>query len=345
MSAAIVPYSGTTTGWSSATANEGTLRTRTQRTRPSSTRAVASTRPTAVSMRTTVSGSVAGRLPVSSRAVTAHIVLLPDMGRKPPCSRTMMPTSAPGSSGGSTRTAHIAGCPRGSRSSNRRSQSSSVAHQRIRSGHVAPRTSRWAPSRIRPGSPSACTSIDVIVVVPVEVGAPMSGLPVQGIGSAPRPDRGLTNRVTALTLSSYPQIVKQSAGRQPDRPASPGSRERPLHTERHIVTTTDLTGILVALVTPFTADGSEIDATALDAHVDRLIEEGAHGLVPGGSTGEFTTLSLDERKQLTELVVKAAGGRVPVGAGTGALSTRDAGDLAAHAAQAGAPALMVVAPV
>jgi 4-hydroxy-tetrahydrodipicolinate synthase len=110
------------------------------------------------------------------------------------------------------------------------------------------------------------------------------------------------------------------------------------------VTNTDLTGILVALVTPFTADGSEIDAAALEAHVERLIREGAHGLVPGGSTGEFTTLTLDERKQLTELVVKAAGGRVPVVAGTGALSTRDAVDLAAHAAHTGADALMVVPP-
>jgi 4-hydroxy-tetrahydrodipicolinate synthase len=105
-----------------------------------------------------------------------------------------------------------------------------------------------------------------------------------------------------------------------------------------------LTGVLVALVTPFIDDGSEIDTTALDNHVERLIQEGVHGLVPGGSTGEFTTLTLDERKQLTELVVKAAGGRVPVVAGTGALTTRDALDLAAHAAQAGASALMVVPP-
>lgn len=106
----------------------------------------------------------------------------------------------------------------------------------------------------------------------------------------------------------------------------------------------DLTGVLVALVTPFTADAGEIDAAALEAHVERLIAEGAHGFVPGGSTGEFTTLTLDERKQLTEVVVKATGGRVPVVAGTGALSTRDAVDLAAHAAQAGADALMVVPP-
>jgi dihydrodipicolinate synthase/N-acetylneuraminate lyase len=110
------------------------------------------------------------------------------------------------------------------------------------------------------------------------------------------------------------------------------------------VTHTDLTGVLAAIVTPFTADGTEIDIAALDAHVDRLIREGVHGLVAGGSTGEFTTLTLEERKQLTELVVKAARGRVPVVAGTGALSTRDAVDLAAHAAETGASALMVVPP-
>ncbi len=110
------------------------------------------------------------------------------------------------------------------------------------------------------------------------------------------------------------------------------------------MTNIDLTGILVALVTPFTADGSEIDAGALEAHIDRMINAGVHGLVPGGSSGEFTTLTLEERKQLTELTVKAAGGRVPVVAGTGALSTKDAIDLAAHAAQVGASALMVVPP-
>src|SRR3712207_9238964 len=90
-------------------------------------------------------------------------------------------------------------------------------------------------------------------------------------------------------------------------PQRPGPGRTPdLQPERYVVTTTDLTGILVALVTPFTADGSEIDAAALDAHVDRLIREGAHGLVPGGSTGEFTTLSPDERKQLTEVAAKTS---------------------------------------
>jgi 4-hydroxy-tetrahydrodipicolinate synthase len=110
------------------------------------------------------------------------------------------------------------------------------------------------------------------------------------------------------------------------------------------VTHTDLTGILVALVTPFTADGAEIDAAALERHVDRLVAAGVHGLVPGGSTGEFTTLTFDERKELTELTVKAAAGRVPVIAGTGALSTRETVELSRHAAETGASALMIVPP-
>jgi 4-hydroxy-tetrahydrodipicolinate synthase len=110
------------------------------------------------------------------------------------------------------------------------------------------------------------------------------------------------------------------------------------------VSHTELAGVLVALVTPFTPDGREIDSAALESHVERLVREGAHGFVPGGSTGEFTTLTLDERKQLTELVVKATAGRVPVVAGIGALTSREAVDLAAHAAQAGADALMVVPP-
>ncbi|MGP4030076.1 dihydrodipicolinate synthase family protein [Actinomadura sp. 3N407] len=105
-----------------------------------------------------------------------------------------------------------------------------------------------------------------------------------------------------------------------------------------------LTGILVALVTPFTPDASKIDGDALHRHVRRLIDAGVHGLVPGGSTGEFTALTLAERKQLTEVCVEAAEGRVPVIAGTGALSTADAVELGAHAAEVGATALMVVPP-
>lgn len=106
----------------------------------------------------------------------------------------------------------------------------------------------------------------------------------------------------------------------------------------------DLSGILVAIITPFTDDGSQIDKDRLQSHIEHLISTGCHGLVPGGSTGEFTALSTAERKQLIELCVEYAGGRVPVVAGIGALSTKDCLDLATHAAQAGAASLMVVPP-
>ena len=101
---------------------------------------------------------------------------------------------------------------------------------------------------------------------------------------------------------------------------------------------------MVALITPFTDDGSKIDEGRLKSHIDRLLQAGVHGLVPGGSTGEFTVLSLAERKQLTELCVKYAAGRVPVVAGTGATSTQEAVELAKHAAEVGAAAVMVVPP-
>jgi len=107
---------------------------------------------------------------------------------------------------------------------------------------------------------------------------------------------------------------------------------------------TELKGILVALITPFTADKSQIDEEALKAHIDRLVDAGVHGLVPGGSTGEFTVLSIAERKQLVELCVKFAADRIPVVAGIGDLSTERTVDLAAHAAKAGAAATMVVPP-
>jgi 4-hydroxy-tetrahydrodipicolinate synthase len=105
-----------------------------------------------------------------------------------------------------------------------------------------------------------------------------------------------------------------------------------------------LHGVLPALITPFTAGGSALDGDALSANVERLIGAGVGGLVPGGSTGEFTTLSHAERRELAELTVEAAAGRVPVVAGTGALSTEETIQLSVHAEQAGAAAVMVVPP-
>ncbi|PSK54331.1 O-acetylhomoserine (thiol)-lyase [Elsinoe australis] len=105
-----------------------------------------------------------------------------------------------------------------------------------------------------------------------------------------------------------------------------------------------LSGIMVALVTPFTDDGSAIDQQRIRAHIEDMLRAGVHGLVPGGTTGEFTAMTMAERKQLVELCVKFADGRVPVVAGIGTLSTRDGVELATHAAKAGATATMVVPP-
>jgi 4-hydroxy-tetrahydrodipicolinate synthase len=106
----------------------------------------------------------------------------------------------------------------------------------------------------------------------------------------------------------------------------------------------DFHGVLPALITPFTEDGSAIDTDALTANVERLIAAGVGGLVPGGSTGEFTTLSNAERRQLVAVAVESAAGRVPVVAGTGALSTRETVELSRHAQDAGAAAVMIVPP-
>lgn len=103
-------------------------------------------------------------------------------------------------------------------------------------------------------------------------------------------------------------------------------------------------GVLTALITPFTDDGSTVNTAALADLVERCIAGGVSGLVSTGSTGEFTTLSHDERRLVTETVVAAAAGRVPTVAGTGALSTRETIALSQHAEAAGAAAVMIVPP-
>ena len=108
--------------------------------------------------------------------------------------------------------------------------------------------------------------------------------------------------------------------------------------------TVHLKGILVAVTTPFTADGSAVDEEVLISQADRLIDAGVHGLVPCGTTGEFTTLRPAEYRRVIELYVSAAAGRVPVIAGVGSLSTQGAVDLAQHAERVGADAVMLVPP-
>lgn len=107
--------------------------------------------------------------------------------------------------------------------------------------------------------------------------------------------------------------------------------------------TARLRGVLTALATPFTADGN-IDEESLRILVNRSIAGGVHGVVACGSTGEFSTLSSDERRLVVEIVVDQVAGRVPVIAQTGATSTAEAIRLSRHAQAAGADVVMAVTP-
>ncbi len=101
-------------------------------------------------------------------------------------------------------------------------------------------------------------------------------------------------------------------------------------------------GSITALITPF-KDG-QVDQAAFQAFVEWQIGEGTQGLVPVGTTGESPTLSHDEHKRVVELCIEAAGGRVPVMAGSGSNSTEEAIALTRHAKHAGADAALVVTP-
>ena len=101
-------------------------------------------------------------------------------------------------------------------------------------------------------------------------------------------------------------------------------------------------GSLTALVTPF-KDGA-VDFVALTGLVEWQIEQGSHGLVPVGTTGESPTLSHDEHAAVVQAVVETAAGRVPVVAGAGSNNTAEGIDLIRHAAHVGANAALVVTP-
>lgn len=101
-------------------------------------------------------------------------------------------------------------------------------------------------------------------------------------------------------------------------------------------------GSFVALVTPLR--GGSLDLDALEALVEWHVEQGTHGLVPVGTTGESPTLSHDEHETVVTEVVRAAKGRVPVIAGAGSNNTLEGERLVRHAAQAGADAVLVVTP-
>lgn len=100
-------------------------------------------------------------------------------------------------------------------------------------------------------------------------------------------------------------------------------------------------GSYVALITPF--DGDNVDEDAFVKLVQWHTEQGTHGLVPVGTTGESPTLSHTEHKRVVELTVKTVAGKIPVIAGAGSNNTRESIDFSMHAEQAGADALLHVA--
>lgn len=103
-----------------------------------------------------------------------------------------------------------------------------------------------------------------------------------------------------------------------------------------------LTGTITALVTPF-RDG-QIDYASLKKLVAHQIKGGIDGLVPVGTTGESPTLDHDEHMEVIRFVIEETRGRVPVIAGTGSNSTTEAIDLTKQSHDAGADAMLVVAP-
>ncbi len=100
-------------------------------------------------------------------------------------------------------------------------------------------------------------------------------------------------------------------------------------------------GSIVALITPF-SDGA-VDEQAIRKLVDWHVEQGTHGIVPCGTTGESPTLSHDEHNRVVEIVIDQVDGRLPVVAGAGSNSTQEAIELSEHAKAIGADAVLHVA--
>jgi 4-hydroxy-tetrahydrodipicolinate synthase len=102
-------------------------------------------------------------------------------------------------------------------------------------------------------------------------------------------------------------------------------------------------GIIPAMVTPLTAD-DRVNEAALRRLTNYLIEGGVHGVFAVGSQGEFWALSADEKQQVWEIVVEETNGRVPVYAGTAAITTRETIALTRLAEKAGVDAVSILTP-
>lgn len=105
----------------------------------------------------------------------------------------------------------------------------------------------------------------------------------------------------------------------------------------------DVHGVIAAIVTPFDSRDA-IDEAGLRAITRYLVENGVTGIMTNGGTGEFPSLTRDERRRVTSAVAEETGNRVPIFAGTAACSTRETIVLSEDACEAGADAVIVTAP-
>jgi len=102
-------------------------------------------------------------------------------------------------------------------------------------------------------------------------------------------------------------------------------------------------GIFTPAVTPYAADGT-IDFARFSVVLESLIEARVHGIIIGGSTGEYYAQSAEERFSLVEHARKVIGNRLPLIVGTGAIRTEDAISFAKHARETKADAILVTSP-
>ena len=101
-------------------------------------------------------------------------------------------------------------------------------------------------------------------------------------------------------------------------------------------------GSIPALITPFNKD--EVDYDSFQKIIECSIEQGSHGFVPCGTTGESPTLSHDEHKNVVDVCIKIVDKRVPVIAGTGSNNTIEAIEFTKHAEESGADGALIVTP-
>src|SRR5438477_4164715 len=159
----------------------------------------------------------------------------------------------------------------------------------------------------------------------------------------PRRNRGQTG-ASYLRLPGKGSCAALSQGRltRYEWPIKGRPGRKPAFGRSSMAAKTTFRGSFTALVTPF-KNGS-LDEAAFRSLVNWQITEGTHGLVPVGTTGESPTVSHEEHRRVVQWCIDEAKGRVPVIAGAGSHSTKEAIELAQHAEKAGASAVLVVTP-